>query len=226
MDVAARQNGLCIEGSASDVLNCGFTTQEAAATGCLNFANDECCAPLLQRLRSGQPAAGGDAKNEQEGDPRTSGFSLSAGSIIAIAVAGAFFLIILVVILFVKRRGPSKKAATPENPYLKYDSTSQEKLNPGLESSGGNYRGMDESRGPTANYMGNDKQDLYTNNMSSLGALSPQAAPSSSIQAPRDSRLMIAVHPYYPTLADELRLEIGDDVLLLKAFDGSCQTIY
>ncbi|KAI9331298.1 hypothetical protein DFJ73DRAFT_765099 [Zopfochytrium polystomum] len=42
---------------------------------------------------------------------------------------------------------------------------------------------------------------------------------ASASEAPTEERLMVIVHPYNPTLPDELTLEPGLDVIMLKSFD-------
>jgi hypothetical protein len=229
-ETASTQNGLCASGAQVDKVNCGFSSKATAEIGCkLNSLDgDECCTAVIAALPS--TIASDNA-----------GLAISIEGIVAIVLSAAFFATLLIVILFVKRK--KRSSAQPSfggDPYLKYDKTSQERLTPDPYY-GENYDStstFSKQRLPSLPPTTHKREDLYSSTKAYKLSAPPAmplpsttitrkepAAPSRQPPAPVDSKVMIAIHPYYPALADELRMEVGDEVLLLKAFDGMCLNI-
>jgi hypothetical protein len=237
---ASLQSGLCVSGASNDQRNCGFASRENSEIGCKALPGDECCASVIASL----PQTKGNGTTSANTSGGSDGFIFSTAAIVAIVLGIAFFAILLIVILFVKRKHSNAETAGDRgstDEYLKYESTSQERLSP--------YGAKVYEEAPFTNQLlpplppisnTSSSQDLYySTNTKSFNSTPPPSKPlptaiprkepippSRQPPAPADSKLMVAIHPYYPTLADELRLEVGDDVLLLKAFDGTFHFIF
>jgi hypothetical protein len=244
--VASAQQGLCVTGARVDITHCGFASKASSQIGCKSIPENSCCQEVLDAMKKSP----GDGKGEDQESVDEAGSSLGIGAIVAIVAGVAFFVILLIVLLFVKRRKntetePSNRGT---DQYLKHSrsskhaSISQERLNPNPNHDP-YYGGNTYEDAPFTSRVSippvsatSDNQDLYYNSTGKAGSTQSQPTSAKSMPtaiprkepvppqrqppAPSDSKLMVAIHPYYPTLADELRLEVGDDVLLLKAFDG------
>ncbi|KAJ3286554.1 hypothetical protein HK104_008975 [Borealophlyctis nickersoniae] len=193
---------------------------------CKLLQNDSCCKILVANGGRTPPVTGtpkaGDA-NAQSSDQGANSSGARTGIIVGVVGVVVVIVGIFAGIMIVRRRRQQKAA-----PFFAYGndggykpdaraSTMEKNDSYAAPRSFGGDNGGRSSAIQMANIQNPPSEPEPAYNSTSVPILSAPPAPI----ARNDSAnvTMRVVHPYNPSLQDELTLEVGDEVVLLKAFD-------
>ncbi|KAI9193296.1 uncharacterized protein BJ171DRAFT_464350 [Polychytrium aggregatum] len=202
----------CYAGAPLEVSNsdCGFRDQSSRIAGCQLIPNDPCCMAL-------------------NGNNNTNNGNTSGGSPIGIIVGsilGVLALVGIVVAVWIVRRRRLQKAYNYQTDYTQHQT---------YASTGNSNNNIPIAPLKSALSSRSQQPDSLSV-LTSVGAAAVAQAPPASKAAPGAAaasielsqaipgataaqNVMRVVHPYAPTLADELELEVGHDVIVIRSFD-------
>ncbi|KAJ3415591.1 hypothetical protein HDV05_004642 [Chytridiales sp. JEL 0842] len=249
MGARVAENGGCINSLQTEVPFCGFKDEATARQGCVGLNTDSCCTNLLAAASrpptapptNGSTTPGGTitpvtppstSANSSNGNGNGSNMGPIIGGVVGGIIAVALAIGIL---MYLRNKSKPRKS----NGVLPTSSSSKHgSYNTQLDPSSNSV----STKGSFGLLNPVSKSSLPRTSPALVAAAaaitttekSPSPPPKSTPPPPtydttvRDSvvptsssseTLLRIIHPYTPTLADELTLEVGADVILLKSFD-------
>ena len=190
------ENGFCSTGTRAEAANCGWKTFDLAKAECGKLTNDTCCSKLMTPSSQG---------------------ALNPGIIAAIVILALLVLVGIAMLIYMQLRKSYGSEST--SPTYQKDPFKSAKI-PNYSPNSTPYSFL-----PGAG-MGTLNSNISAAGMgtpnSKMGGGNKRASTVSglSIATPFNAyKLVVVTHAYESTLQDELDLQVGDKVYIIREFD-------